>query len=295
MPSPFPGMDPYLKNPTWHNYTEHKASDNHTVEGYLKVLENLYSPQLRNRRDVLVYLPPSYEQTQQRYPVIYMHDGQNLFDEVTSFAGEWHVDSTMEALSSAGIEAIIVGIPNAGPKRTEEYSPFRDERYGGERLGDKYLAFIIETIKPLVDRDFRTRPERSQTGVMGSSMGGLISLYAFFQYPATFGFTGAMSPSLWFANQSILTYIQESPFYPGKIYVDIGSLEYAGAINDGLAAGKRAVKSYQGSVAHLRDLLVKKGYQPGINLYCVEQEGAGHQESAWAERLPEALRFLLSS
>ena len=280
---------------TWHNYHDIKTGESHKVDGCLKVLTNLYSPQLNNQRDLLVYLPPSYQETQQRYPVIYMHDGQNLFDEVTSFAGEWHVDTTMEALSDEGIEAIVVGIPNAGPKRLDEYSPFRDTKYGGrQRLGDRYLVFIIETIKPLVDRDFRTRPERTHPGIIGSSMGGLISLYAFFQYPDTFGFVGAMSPSLWFANQSIMDFIQETPFYAGRIYVDIGSLEYAGAINDGLASGERKVKPYQGSVAHLRDLLKKKGYRPGLDLLCVEQDGAGHQESAWAERLPEALRFLLT-
>jgi predicted alpha/beta superfamily hydrolase len=280
---------------TWHNYTEVKAADHHTVVGCLKVLDGLYSPQLNNRRDLLVYLPPSYASTgQRRYPIIYMHDGQNLFDEVTSFAGEWHVDTTMEALSADSIEAIVVGIPNAGPKRTEEYSPFLDRRYGRRRLGDAYLRFIIETIKPLIDRDFRTLPDRSHTGLIGSSMGGLISLYAFFQYPDTFGFVGAMSPSLWFANQAMITYIKEAPFYPGRIYADIGSLEYAGAINDGKATGRRTVKPYTGSVRHLCDLLQRKGYQSGVDLLCVEEEGATHQEAAWANRLPNALRFLLA-
>jgi len=277
---------------TWHDYTAHKAADNHTVVGCLKVLEHLYSPQLGNERDILLYLPPSYSHSQKGYPVIYMHDGQNLFDEVTSFAGEWHVDSTMETLSTEGVEAIVVGIPNAGPKRIEEYAPFYDPQHGDSRHGDKYLTFITDTLKPLIDRDFRTLPQRAHTGIMGSSLGGLISLYAFFQYPDTFGFVGAMSPSLWFANQAIFSYIKEAAFFPGKIYLDIGSLEYAGAINDGIASGKKS-KPYQGSVCHMCGLLQQKGYQPGVDLSCVEEEGAGHAESAWANRLPEALRFLL--
>jgi len=289
-------MNKQSSNPaTWHNYTERNSTDEHTVVGCLKILEGLHSPQLDNERDILVYLPPSYQQGgKQRYPVIYMHDGQNLFDEVTSFAGEWRVDSTMETLSEEGLEAIVVGIPNAGPKRIEEYAPFRDLRHGGRRQGDKYLSFITETIKPLIDRDFRTLPERANTGMIGSSMGGLITLYGFFQYPETFGFIGAMSPSLWFANQAILSYIKEAPFYPGKIYVDIGSLEYAGRVNDGMASGERTIKPYQGSVGQLRDLLEQKGYRPGSDLYCVEEEGAGHDEAAWAKRLPEAIRFLLN-
>lgn len=276
----------------WHDYTTSKAANDHTVVGCLQVFENLHSPQLGNERDILVYLPPSYRTSDARFPVIYMHDGQNLFDEVTSYAGEWHVDSTMESLSQEGIEAIVVGIPNAGPKRTDEYAPFHDIRHSRQRLGDKYLTFIIETIKPLIDRDFRTQPDRLHTGIMGSSMGGLISLYGFFQYPHTFGFVGAMSPSLWFANQAILPHIQDAAFYPGKIYLDIGSLEYAGALDDDLLSGKDT-KPYTGSVGHLRDLLEQKGYRPGIDLFCVEEKGATHQEAAWAQRLPQALRFLL--
>lgn len=277
----------------WHNYTERKATAAHTVEGCLKVLEEFYSPQLNNRRDILVYLPPSYSRSRRRYPVIYMHDGQNLFDEVTSFAGEWHVDSTMETLSAEGVEAIIVGIPNAGPRRTDEYSPFFDPRHARQRLGDRYLDFIINTLKPLIDRDFRTLPQRAQTGMIGSSMGGLISLYGYFQYPHTFGFVGAMSPSLWFAGLAMFDYLKEVDFYPGKIYLDTGSLEYAGALDDGIASGRR-VKPYQGSVGHLCDLLQRKGYRPGLDLLCVEEEGAGHTESAWAGRLPEAIKFLLA-
>jgi len=286
-------METKINLATWHNYTERKGAEGHTVEGCLKIFENLYSPQLNNRRDLLVYLPPSYFKRKQRYPVIYMHDGQNLFDEVTSFAGEWHVDSTMETLSGEGVEAIVVGIPNMGPQRLDEYSPFRDVRLNNRRHGDKYLGFIIDTIKPLVDRDFRTRPERAATGILGSSLGGLISLYAFFQYPNTFGFVGALSPSLWFANQAIFDYVREAAFYPGKIYLDIGSLEYAGSDSDWMLALGRRLKPYRGSVRHLRDLLQRKGYRLNRELFYVEEEGAGHQESAWANRLPEALRFLL--
>jgi len=139
----------------WLDYAATIAGEEHTVVGDLKVLAGIESPQLENHRDLLVYLPPSHETGNGRFPVIYLHDGQNLFDEQTSFAGEWQVDETMEGLSRKGIEAIVVGIPNSGEERLDEYSPFVDPARGGGR-GELYLSFIIETVKPLVDASFRT-------------------------------------------------------------------------------------------------------------------------------------------
>src|SRR5690348_4734548 len=133
----------------WLDYPQ-AAGTGHTVVGTLKIYLGLWSPQLQNRRDILVYLPPSYSTGQRRYPVVYMHDGQNLFDDATSFVGEWKVDETMETLSKEGIEAIVVGIPNQGEQRLDEYSPFRDRlRHGGR--GDAYLSFVVRTVKPLID------------------------------------------------------------------------------------------------------------------------------------------------
>src|SRR5215212_12069243 len=127
----------------------------HTIVGTVRVLNQVTSPELGNQRDILVYLPPAYDFSQQRYPVIYMHDGQNLFDEATSYNGEWQVDETMEALSQAGYPAIVVGIPNLGARRIEEYNPFPDPQHGVGQ-GQAYLAFVVETLKPLIDQEFRT-------------------------------------------------------------------------------------------------------------------------------------------
>src|SRR5262245_44761431 len=176
----------------WRDYVDGRSD--HTVVGTLKTLEGVYSPQLGNRRTLYVHLPPSYDTAGRRYPVLYMQDGQNLFDEPLSYAGEWRVDETMAALSDEGIEAIVVGIQNMGARRIDEYSPFRDRRLRKGGRGDQYLSFVARTVKPLIDRDFRTLPERATTGILGSSMGGLISLYAFFACPEVFGFAGAMSP-----------------------------------------------------------------------------------------------------
>jgi predicted alpha/beta superfamily hydrolase len=262
---------------TWKKYPPEPANADHTVVGNLHVLYGLYSPQLDNHRDVITYLPPSYGTGDLRYPVIYMHDGQNLFDEAISFADEWRVDNTMEVLSQSGIEAIVVGIANAGEHRLDEYSPFPDaEGRGGK--GDDYVAFIVDTLKPVIDRDFRTLPDRDDTTIAGSSMGGLISLSAFFGRPDVFGKTAVMSPSIWFADRAILKLVEEAAFPGGRIYLDVGTEEGEKTLAD---------------VRHMAEILLRKGYQTEADLLYVEQEGAGHSESAWRERLHHALEFLL--
>jgi predicted alpha/beta superfamily hydrolase len=274
----------------WEDYTAQKPPGAHTVVGNLKILKRLWSPQRRNRRDILVYLPLSYTQGDKCYPVIYMHDGQNLFDQATSFAGEWQVDETMEALSLKGYEAIVVGIPNMGHQRLDEYSPFPEPRHS-QGQGEPYLDFMLETLKPLIDQQLRTLPDRAHTGIIGSSMGGLISLYAFFRYPEVFGFVGAMSPSLWFARGMIFSYLEEASFTPGKIYLDTGTLEKTDFVTDRLLSAR--LSPYRTSVQAMVDLLYHKGYRPGHNLLYVEEEDGLHNEAAWARRLPEALQFLL--
>jgi predicted alpha/beta superfamily hydrolase len=273
----------------WLDYREAYTGNGHTVVGNLKVLKGFKSPQLGNRRDILVYLPPSYETGNKRYPVLYLHDGQNLFDETTSFAGEWQVDETMEDLSLEGIEALVVGIPNAGLARLDEYSPFRDKRAGGG-LGDLYLRFIANNLKPLVDSNFRTLTGREHTGIMGSSMGGLISLYAFFRHPETFGFAGALSPAFWFARGAIYKYVKKAPFHPGRIYLDAGTRE----LSEGnwITIRSRS-RRYCAGIRRMHGLLAEKGYRPQRDLLYVEEKSAQHEENAWARRLPGAIRFLL--
>jgi predicted alpha/beta superfamily hydrolase len=277
----------------WQDYYDvYYERHRHTVTGTIKIAKDVESPQLKNRRDILVYLPPSYATSSQRYPVLYMHDGYNLFDEATSYVGEWQVDETMERLSAEeGLEAIIVGIPNMGRERMNEYSPFKDGQYGGGH-GRDYLSFIVHTLKPMIDRDFRTLPDKRHTGLMGSSMGGLISLYGFFEFPATFGFAGVMSPSLWFAHNAIFEYVERAAFQQGKIYLDAGTREMGGFWPDQHVLISRS-RRYYGRVRHLKRLLIKKGYRPTRNLLHIEAKGHGHDEAAWGKRLPEAIRFFL--
>jgi predicted alpha/beta superfamily hydrolase len=279
----------------WHNYQTVFGHNGHSVSGTIMIAQNIQSPQLGNQRHLLVYLPPSYNQDNGRhYPVLYMQDGQNLFDNATSFAGEWGVDEAMEKLAhQEGLEAIVVGIPNSGRTRLAEYSPFPDSQLGGG-LGDKYLSFVADTVKPIIDHDFRTLADRSNCGIMGSSMGGLISLYAFFHCPDLFGFAGVMSPSLWFGHGRIFTYIQDAAYYPGKIYLDVGTREHGDDWSGIFFRRSRSRQSYA-QVRHLKRILVNKGYRPIHDLLHIEEKGANHNEAAWQRRLPRALRFFIKN
>ena len=281
-----------MQTPRWRRYESIYQGYYHTVTGDLRVAQGVLSPRLSNRRDIFVYLPPSYSHTEQRYPVLYMHDGQNLFDNALSFAGEWRVDETMEQLSrERRLEAIVVGIPNMGEQRMDEYSPFHHAGLGGGQ-GDVYLEFIVHTLKPIIDRDFRTRAEPAATGIMGSSMGGLISLYAFFRYPSVFGFAGVMSPSLWFAGYRMLGFVETAVFNPGRLYLDAGTREYGDA-HHGNHHPRTESRKYYASVRRLKRLLVAKGYRPHRNLLHIEEKWASHNESAWERRLPLAIEFFL--
>lgn len=245
--------------------------------GTLETLSGVESAELENSRDLSIWLPPGYVRSERRYPVIYMHDGQNLFDPRTSYAEPWRVDRAMERASQRAVEAIVVGIPNGGVERIDEYSPFVDSRAGGGN-GDRYLDWIVGTVKPLIDDRFRTRPDRAHTGMAGSSMGGLITLYAYLRDPSIFGFIGVLSPSLWFAGRSIFSTLASSRHVPGRIYLDIGEREGRVALDD---------------ARRMRDALVQKGYVPGSELRWVEDPRGRHNEVDWGRRFGDALTFLL--
>ena len=236
-----------------------------------------WSPQLRSRRRFDVYLPPSYATSgRRRYPVVYMHDGQNLSDPSTAFGGRtWQLPEALDGLAAKGLETIVVGIHNTAA-RLAEYSPFPDQKHGGGR-GDRYARFLADTIKPRVDTRYRALRDRETTVILGSSMGGLISLYAFFNRASPFGRVGAMSPSVWFGARQILALIEGAPFPDGRVYLDSGTEEGAGTLRDARALAR---------------ILRAKGYDRRTLRY-VEAPGHRHQEPDWARRLPGALTFLL--
>jgi predicted alpha/beta superfamily hydrolase len=252
-----------------------------------RTLKNVWSPQRRNRRDVDVYLPSSYS-SGVRYPVVYLQDGQNLSDPAAAFAGTWDLDATIDRLAWRGLDAIYVGIHNTR-SRLSEYSPFPDPRHGGGDA-DAYLAFLVQTLKPRIDRMFHTHRDRDATVIAGSSMGGLLSLYACFRYPSVFGRAAVMSPSIWFGQGAIVDFIREARVSRGRLYLDVGTGEGAGTVRDVRRVGRLLVRK-----GYRRRRAVAQAFRPAsAALRYVEDAGARHNEAAWASRLEGALEFLLT-
>jgi len=265
------------------------AQREHTLTGDIRVHQSFHSKVLNNDRDVIVYLPPEYEkQKRKRYPVFYMHDGQNLFDGATSFipGQEWRVDETAQQLiASRKIEPlIIVGVYNTGKDRINEYTPAEDPKYKMGGKADLYGKFLVDELKPFIDERYRTRRAAKDTGLGGSSLGGLVSLYLALQHPRVFGRVAAVSPSVWFADKQILKFVASLRSKPKtRVWLDIGTKE-GGNPQD----AARAVADTR----ELRDMLVKQGWRPGKDLEYLEAEGAEHNENAWAARVELILTFL---
>lgn len=169
-------------------------ADLHTASENVRILNDaFYIPTLDRSRRIWLYLPKGYDKSKKKFPVLYMHDGQNLFDEATSYSGEWRID---EILDSVPLACIVIGIDNGESKRMNEYNPNDTEQFGkGE--GRQYLEFIVKTLKPYIDKNYRTLRSRKNTLMAGSSMGGLITFYAGLFYPKVFGKLGILSPAFW--------------------------------------------------------------------------------------------------
>jgi len=249
-----------------------------TQPGRHHIVTDIPGPTPDQTRTVVVHLPGAYEEEVRRYPVIYLQDGQNLFDDGTSYAGSWGLGEELVQASRLGADAIVVGVYHASQHRISEYSPFEDERVGG---GDAatYLAWLADVLRPAINDRYRTLPAREHTGVGGSSMGGLLSLYAIFERSDVFGFAAVLSPSLWFAHCAIFDWVQSKPFVDARIYLDTGARE-----------GERTLANAQ----RMRDLLMAKGYRPGERLRWVEDAIGVHHESAWGRRFRKALPALLA-
>lgn len=248
----------------------------HTVTGNVKTHAAFESKQLGNRRDILVWLPPQYEkEPKRRFPVLYMNDGQNVFDDATSFVGEWRADETANGLIGAGLiePVIIVAVPNMGADRANEYLPTRARNMGGK--ADLYGKFLAEELKPFIDRTYRTKTGPLDTGLMGSSLGGIVSLYLGLTKSNVFGKLGVFSPSVWWDDKVILKSVTAKT--PNRIWLDIGGNESATAM---------------GEAEQLRDALEAKGWRNGRDLAFYEDLGAKHNEAAWSSRLGPALMFL---
>ena len=239
-------------------------------------------PAFLNGRTVRVYLPPAYDTSTATYPVLYMHDGQNLFDDATSFAGEWRVDEACEALIAAGeIEPmIVVGIDNSAA-RISEYTPWPASGFGGGG-GDAYLRAIRDHLIPAINANYRTRTGAEHTSIAGSSLGGLISAYAAFEYADTFSRAAAVSPSYWWANQRLTQHVAQAGRPPGliRLYQDMGTAESSSGVPN---------------LRAMRDVLLGQGFVLGEDLDSVEFAGHTHSEFYWAQRFPSILRALFEA
>ncbi|MGB7438242.1 MAG: alpha/beta hydrolase-fold protein, partial [Candidatus Acidiferrum sp.] len=237
---------------------------------------------LRNQRDLIVYLPPGYDaQPQRRFPVLYLHDGQNLFDGDTSFIPgmDWHVGQTADQCIYDGkVESlIIVGIYNAGTQRLREYTPTRAPKLGGGSA-NRYAKFLLQEVLPFVNSQYRVMHGPESTGIGGSSLGGLVSLYVGLSHPQAFGKIAALSPSVWWNQRVILRFAAAAPVQPlPRIWLDIGTREGPRIVDD---------------VERFRDVLIGKGWQLDRNLHYERVEGAEHNETAWARRVGPFLQFL---
>jgi alpha-glucosidase len=225
---------------------------------------------------IWIYLPPNYTETSKKYPVIYMHDAQNLFDNATSFLGEWEVDETLNKLydkTSKGF--IVVGVENGGTERINEYTPWKNKKYGGGK-GEIYINFMVNTLKPYIDAHYRTKKQAKYTTIIGSSLGGLISYYGGLKYSNTFGKIGALSTSFWFSNKVIDFTKKQGATSKIKLYLYVG--------------GKEG-DTQQTDTEHMKNLLLATGF-PAKNIKLSINPQGKHNENAWKNEFLKVVTWL---
>ena len=233
----------------------------------------IVAPQLDTIKQIWVYLPKDYQNSEKRYPVVYMHDAQNLFDDASSYVGEWKVDEYLDVLNDK--QSIIIGIEHGNEKRVDELTPYTNDEYGGGK-GDAYLTFIKNTLKPHVDIAYRTKPDASNTTIFGASLGGLISFYAAVKYPSVFGKAGVFSASFWFSEK--IYDLAKSSIIPksSKFFFLIGEKEGYSMVPD----QERMV-----------ELLKSKGVTSRQMSSHVIKDGE-HNEKLWASSFAQAYQWL---
>jgi len=268
----------YIKINNWRDFSPNIPERKHTCSKNVSFLaDSFFMPQLNRYRKIIVYLPPSYTTSNQRYPVVYMHDGQNLFDEATSLSGEWKIDETLDMFSAKGIEeAIIIGIYHGDEYRIEELTPWENTENGGGN-GNNYLNFIVETLKPYVDSHLRTSPEREFTAIGGSSLGGLISFYAALKYPQIFSQYYIFSPSFWFSEEIFKMAEDFEKQYSQQFYFLCGEQESQSMVAD---------------MKRMTEILQSKGFT-NRELHQKIVRGGKHNETFWSKEFPQAYKWFM--
>jgi alpha-glucosidase len=246
-----------------------------TAQANVHVLPAMTIPGLGRERTIRLYLPPGYDGSDTRYPVLYMHDGQNLFDAATSFLGEWEVDESLNQLAQTKhLELIVVGVDNGGEHRMQELTAWDNAKGKGE--GEAYVSFIVDVVKPYIDAHYHTQPDRMHTAIMGSSLGGLISHYAIYRYPEVFGKAAMFSPSYWYAPE-VYAYTAAHPLpRDEKMYFYCGGREDANML------------------PNLRRMLarVRASGLPAQRIGLAVDMEAKHNEAAWRKESPRAVAWL---
>ncbi len=243
------------------------------------ISEKFEIPQLNTNRRIWIYLPPDYTTTSKKWSVFYLHDGQNLFDDKTSYSGEWQIDEALNNIfNQTNKSAIIVGIDNGGEQRIAELSAFKNEKYGGGD-GEKYVQFITQTLKPYIDNHYRTKTSKKHTIIGGSSLGGLISVYAAVKSPEIFGKILAFSPAFWFNSKEMNAFIQTSKnrLKHQKYYFVQGKFEDEGM-------DKETLKVIEN--------LKSKGVKPKNIFFRIDEDGK-HNEKYWRREFPAAFLWLI--
>ncbi len=225
---------------------------------------------------IWLYLPPDYKTSKKKYPVIYMHDGQNLFDDKTSYVGEWKIDETLNKLyKDTGKGFIVVGIEHGGKERINEYTPWPHDKYGGGK-GKQYIHFIVNELKPYIDANYKTKSKQKHTGLIGSSLGGLISYYGGLTYPDVFGKVGALSTSFWFSEKSFELTKKKGNQQFLRMYLLAGGKEGGDMVSD----MKKAEK-----------MLLESGFNKK-NLISKENKDAKHNEAFWSSEFESVVKWL---
>ena len=247
-----------------------------TASKQVQVLDTaFFIPQLNRTRRIWIYLPESYHSSRKRYPVLYMQDGQNVFDEATAFSGEWGVDEALDSLGREAGECIVVAIDNGGETRISEYTPWDTEH--GKAEGELYVNFLVQTLKPFIDKKFRTRKKAKDTFIAGSSLGGLISFYAVLKHPKVFGGAGIFSPAFWIAPRLLQEVMMQAPIVRSNIYFYAGKGESKGMVPDLLAVFQ-----------------VMNQYSPAKMTTVIRAEGE-HSEGSWRQEFPLFYRWLMEA
>ena len=257
-----------------------------TLTGNVLLHKKFESSLLGNARNIIVYLPPDYDsQPDQSYPVLYMQDGQNLFDSSTAFAGiEWQVDESAQRLITEKKmqPIIIVGIYNS-PDRTAEFTPFDKTPTGVPGRGSLYGRFVVEEVKPMIDRTYRTLPDRADTGIAGSSQGGLITLAIAHDHPDVFSKVAVLDPWLRDSQHTLFDLWKDTAWMKGiRFYVDMGTS------GGGLYPGTTEIQDLD----QFTQLMDSAGLKKGSDYTATPIDGAEHNESAWQKRVPDFLTFL---